>query len=352
MYDAMNAALSMEMQPFVPRTEYSAAGHWKLVSKVTGIPVDENSPREAREDASRSFMEAWHYAFNWNTDIGRSVFNSQCTDMGHAVYSQGGGDFSRHITQLFDDPEDVYDYDLFEVHGEPDVSAIVQLFEARLREQRRLNPKDCLSMNGIYVTCISGVLELCGWDTLLMAAGLDPDAFGRFINRYCDWIWYYYRALAECSSPVVMVHDDFVWGNGGFLHPDFYKRYVFANYKRFFALLRDAGKKILFTADGNYSQYIDDVAACGVNGFVMEPATDMAHIAERYGKTHVFVGNADTAILYSGTKDDIEREVRRCMDIGKNCPGFIMAVGNHIPANTPVENALWYNECFEKYGRR
>ena len=33
-------------------------------------------------------------------------------------------------------------------------------------------------------------------------------------------------------------------------------------------------------------------------------------------------------------------------------PGFVMAVGNHIPANTPVDNALWYNECYEKLSRR
>jgi hypothetical protein len=25
-----------------------------------------------------------------------------------------------------------------------------------------------------------------------------------------------------------------------------------------------------------------------------------------------------------------------------------MAVGNHIPPNTPVENALYYNEVFEE----
>ena len=127
---------------------------------------------------------------------------------------------------------------------------------------------------------------------------------------------------------------------------------MFPNYKTLFEPLHEAGKKILFTADGNYTEYIDNVAACGVNGFVMEPATDMKYIAEKYGKTHIFVGNADTSVLLNGTREDIENEVRRCMDIGKNCPGFIMAVGNHIPVNTPVENALWYNECYEKMARR
>ena len=54
----------------------------------------------------------------------------------------------------------------------------------------------------------------------------------------------------------------------------------------------------------------------------------------------------------SGTRDDIEREVRRCMDIGKSCPGFFMAVGNHIPANTPVESCLIYNDAYERMARR
>ncbi len=109
---------------------------------------------------------------------------------------------------------------------------------------------------------------------------------------------------------------------------------------------------MLYTSDGNYTEFIDDVADCGFNGFVLEPLTDMQYIADKYGRTHSFVGNADTRILLNGTRDDIEKEVIRCMNIGKKCPGFFMAVGNHIPANTPVDHALWYNEFYEKYSKR
>ena len=84
----------------------------------------------------------------------------------------------------------------------------------------------------------------------------------------------------------------------------------------------------------------------------MEPSVDMRYIAEKYGKTHAFVGNADTRILLSDTKEDIYNEVKRCMDIGKKCPGFFLAVGNHIPANTPVDNCLYYNEAYEKLRNR
>jgi len=40
------------------------------------------------------------------------------------------------------------------------------------------------------------------------------------------------------------------------------------------------------------------------------------------------------------------------MAIGKGCAGFFMAVGNHIPPNTPVESALYYNEVYEELSRR
>ena len=84
----------------------------------------------------------------------------------------------------------------------------------------------------------------------------------------------------------------------------------------------------------------------------MEPTTDMAYIAKKYGQTHAFVGNADCRILTFGTKEDIRREVERCFNIGRDCPGFFLAVGNHLPSSVPVENALYYNECYEEMAYR
>jgi len=149
-----------------------------------------------------------------------------------------------------------------------------------------------------------------------------------------------------------MVHDDIVWTSGPFTRPDWYRQYVFENYKKFFTPLIDAGKKIMYTSDGTYTMFIDDIVQAGADGFVLEPTTDMAYVAEKYGNTHIFVGNADTRILLDGTKEQIRAEVARCMAIGKDCPGFFMAVGNHIPPNKPVENAVYYNEVYNELSKR
>jgi uroporphyrinogen-III decarboxylase len=191
-----------------------------------------------------------------------------------------------------------------------------------------------------------------GWEMMLMAAGMDPKGFGEVVESYGKFIMQYFEILAESDSDVIMIHDDLCWTSGPVMAPEWYREYVFPILKKETMLLKDCNKKVLFTSDGNYTEFVDDIAKCGVDGFVLEPTTDLGYIAQKYGKTHVIVGNADTRILLSGTKEDIEAEVKRCMDIGKHCPGFFMAVGNHIPSNTPVENALYYNEMYEKYSVR
>ena len=350
-YDDGWAALHLEAPPRIPRTEYSAQQHWDLIKAVTGIDVAYDSPPKIKTQASRAFIRAWNYGLIWSTAISRQIFGDLRTDMGHAVYAAGGVDRRDTVHCPFHSPDEVIEFDPWKAYGPCDKKEIIRHFEERYKANCENNP-DAVNMTGIYVTCVSGLIEIFGWEMLLMGAGADPEAFGAMANRYCSWIQQYFDALAEAAVPVVMIHDDFVMAHGPIFHPDWYRAFVFPNYKRLFAPLIESGKKVLFTSDGDYTKFIDDVAATGVYGFVMEPLTDMKYIAERYGKTHVFVGNADTRILLSGTKAAIRAEVERCVNIGRDCPGFFMAVGNHIPANTPVENALYYNEIYESLSRR
>lgn len=345
------SALNLEMPGRVPRTEYSASNHWELVSAVTGMAVDPESTPEDQAKAKRAFEQAWNYDFVWATLISRLFLEEKRTRMGHAVYAAGGVDYSAEVECPFEEPEEVLEFDPWATYGKRDHDLIKKQFEDHYARNVAANDQ-AVNMTGTYITCISGLIEIFGWDMLLMAAGSDPDAFGEMTHRYASWMMQYYTALAETSVPVVMIHDDIVWTSGPFVHPDWYRKFVFPNYKKYMAPLLDSGKKVIFTSDGNYNAFIDDVAQCGFHGFVMEPTTDMKTIAEKYGRTHAFIGNADTRILLRGTKAEIEAEVKRCMDIGKHCPGFFMAVGNHIPSNTPVENAIFYNECYEKMAKR
>ena len=345
------AAINLNMPARIPRTEYSAHTHWRLIRAVTGIDVGGERPDSGKGDAGIAFSRAWNYDFMWSTLIGRAEFGDLRTDMGHAEYAAGGVDRRDTIFCPFDDPEQVLKFDPWEVYGKQDKRELIRRFEAHYKANCEARPF-CVNMTGIYISLVSGFIDIFGWEMLLLAAGTHPARFGDLADRYASWMQQYFDALAESDVPVVMVHDDNVWTQGAFIHPDWYRAYVFPNYKKHLAPLIDSGKKILFTADGTYTEFIDDLVACGVNGFVMEPTTDMEYVARRYGKTHSFIGNADTRILLSGPKPAIRAEVERCMAIGKGCPGFFLAVGNHIPPNTPVEHCLYYDEVYRELSRR
>ena len=343
------AALRLEAPPRVPRTEYSAhTYHFALMRRVTGLEAAPDSPREEQETMRRAFLKAWDYGLLWNVGMSSEALGGAGTDMGHAAYAEDGGDQrSPSAGGYFREPEDALAFDPEALLPPCDRQAARRKFEAGYASAAADYP-DAVNMTGVYISCMSGLIEIFGWDMLLTALGHDPEAFGEAAHRYGRWIQPYFEALADSDVPVVMVHDDLVWTSGAFAHPAWYRRYIFPNLKRAIQPLRDSGKIVLFTSDGDYTEFFDDVAACGAHGFFLEPCADLAALASRYGQSHVIAGNADTRVLLSGPREAIQAEVKRCMDIARRCPGFFMAVGNHIPANTPVENALYYNECYMK----
>ena len=98
--------------------------------------------------------------------------------------------------------------------------------------------------------------------------------------------------------------------------------------------------------------FVDDIADTGVHGFIIESWTNLELLVEKVGQSHVIIGGVDTRVLLSGSKEQIRTEVECAMTLGRTCPGFFLAVGNHIPANTPVENALYYNQVYEELCQR
>ncbi len=350
-YDDGWAAMNLEMPRRIPHTEYSIESHWQVVWIVTGIDVDEYSPVDVQRLASLDFMRAWNYDFFWSTVIGHEDVGPVRTDMGHAEYAQGGTDRRDTVYCPFSTPEEVLDYDPWQVIGPRDKRFLTRRFEEHYKAQVLAHPAG-VNMTGVYVTLISGFIDLFGWDMLLRAAGTDPKRFGELANRYASWIGQYFEALSDADVPVVMVHDDIVWTSGAIMRPAWYRQYVFPNYKKLFAPLRDSGKKIIFTSDGNYTEFIDDIAETGVHGFVLEPLTDMEYMVQKYGKNHVIIGNAETRVLLRGSKAEIRAEVERCLNLGRACPGYFLAVGNHIPPNTPVESCLYYQQVYEELSQR
>jgi uroporphyrinogen-III decarboxylase len=64
----------------------------------------------------------------------------------------------------------------------------------------------------------------------------------------------------------------------------------------------------------------------------------------------VIVGSkVDTRTLTFGTREQIRHEIDETLCLAKGCPGFMFAVGNHIPSNVPVDNVLFYFDYLSQH---
>jgi hypothetical protein len=341
------AAVNLKMTGRVPRLEFDAENHWELVKRVTGIDVSVESSEEVKARGRQAFIRAWDYDILFAALISHEELDARRTRMGHGTYAAGGIDYDAQIGCPFASVDEALAFDPLQTYGQKDKNELVKRFNTHYRESCLANP-ELVNMTGTYVSLFSGLLSIFGWELFLTMGGLDPDGLGLVANRYAAWMQQYFEALAESDTTVVYFHDDIVGTSGPVFHPRWYRKYIFPNYINYFKPLLAHGKKIIFISDGNYTRLVDDIAATGVAGFFLEPYNDLKYIIEHYGRTHILVGNADTRVLLNGTRSEIRQEVERVMTLGKDCPGLFMCVSNMIPANTPVENALYYNEVVEE----
>ena len=339
------AAINLEMTDRIPKTEYIS--HDEFILKTTGIDTHDVSKKALIWPALAKSLD---YDFIWNT-CEMPLTRGKVTKMGHAVWSEVDKK-NDEIYCPFKTVDEVLDFDPVEEYGIPDKKTMAEYFEKLYNENMHVLYPDCVWPAGRYNTLFSACIRTFGWDMFLSSVPYGYERFDRVLEGFYRIAKAEVDVWAELEIKVYLTHDDIVWTSGAVFHPDWYRKYIFPRYKRLWAPLKEAGTKVLFCSDGNFTEFVDDIAEAGADGFIFEPTTDLGYIVERYGKTKVMIGNIDCRILQFGTKEDIYNEVRRCADLGRDCPGYFFAVGNHIPNGIPLENVEYYFECCDKLGRR
>lgn len=333
-------------------TEYSMDYHPAFVRQVIGGDGKNTAPLSNAE--KRDFYDAWEFDLLWGTQDGLHgnwLARGRATDMGHAAYAADGHDQRRAKTCPFEDVEEVYAFDPAREYGFPGFKEQVSAYENLHQERLELFPNQLVS-GGYYKTIISGALESFGWDMLLEAAS-EEDRFAVVLARFADYTAFYAKAWAETGIEVYIQHDDFVWTSGPFMRPEFYRKHIIPHYRRMWEPLKKAGKKILFCSDGTWDMFIEDIAACGADGFIFEPCNDFEKFAKGWGRTHCLVGGqVDCRTMTFGTWDQVRGEIDRTLETARDARGHFMAVGNHIPSNVSDEMCTRYMEYLKaSWGR-
>lgn len=192
---------------------------------------------------------------------------------------------------------------------------------------------------GFYNTMFMWPLLTFGWEMFLETC-MD-ERFERVMDEFAEINRRVFRAFARLPIKFVTCHDDIVTTRGPVCSPAWMHKYVFPRYEEFWGILKDAGKEVIFMADGNMDAYADDVMACGARGFVTEPYTDFKAIARKHENV-VLAGEGDNRILTRNNPEEIEAMVRSMLETAKMTGGYFMCIGNHIPWNVTPEGIKRY----------
>ncbi|MBI4557825.1 MAG: hypothetical protein HY706_09590 [Candidatus Hydrogenedentes bacterium] len=306
--------------------------------------------RHVRQQTGLPFVQAWQYDFVFITNDGPVPWaeRGRTTDMGHAEFQEGGLDRRDPKPCPFRFASEVYAFDAVQEYGLPDADALVDYYEKQYQQGQKTHT-DQVFTAGYYKTIVSGAIEAFGWEMLLTAAA-DSRRFERVLDSIFRLSLHHYEAWARTSAPVFICHDDMVWTQGPFMDPSFYRAVIFPRYKKLWSVLKAAGKKVLYCSDGDWTLFLDDIADAGADGFIFEPLVPLRTVAERFGKTHCIISSSvDCRTLTFGTRPQIQAQIDATLELAKDCPGFMFAVGNHIPSNVPLENALFFFDYLSQH---
>jgi hypothetical protein len=341
-YERGRKAIDLEMPDRIPHTENIS--HRRFIMQVTGL--DPEDP-QAAGGAGPALAKALDYDFIWST-FGYD-FCLPRADMGRAKFYETETPWESHYP--FKTEEEVLSFDPLAAATLPSLEELTRLVRESWENGCRAYP-DAIFPGGFYNTVFMWPILTFGWELFMAAAMLDPDRFEKILDGFTEISLMVVQAHIKAEIPVFLCHDDIVWASGTVFAPEWMRKYIFPRHRKLWTPILEAGIKLLFCSDGNFTEYLDDLAEAGVQGFILEPLTSLETIVERYGQTHVIIGNIDSRILQTGTPEAIRREVKRCADLGRDCPGYFFSVGNHIPYVVPIPSIVCYLEACEEYGRR
>ena len=333
-------AINLDMPDVIPQFEFIS--HDDFIRKRAG--VDTRIP-EQRPMAWPAVYAALDFDFAWNTTE-YPLARGRCTTLGHAEWSEVDPKDTR-VHCPFKSVDDVLDFDPVEEYGIPPHHALVEHFEASLKQHDQWYPNAVIT-GGRYNSLFSACIRAFGWEMFMWAARYDAHRFAKVLDGFAEITMAEIAAWLDTDMQVFLMHDDIVWTSGAVFAPEWYRAYIFPKYERFWSALRDANRKVIFCSDGDWTAFIDDIAQAGADGFIFEPTTSLDLIVSRYGQSHVIMGNGDCRVLQYGARDDIRREVKRCVDLGRDCPGYFMIVSNHIPNGIPIDNIEYYLDTFNE----
>lgn len=172
-----------------------------------------------------------------------------------------------------------------------------------------------------------------------------------FLNFCTDALILYGTALIHAGADFIWIGDP--TSSGDAVSKKTWLTYGFPYTKRLVKTLKNSRVKILMHICGDTNDRLDSFVETGIDALSLDEKVDLAHAREIIGDDICLWGNVSpTKTLLMGTPEDVESEVKACIEKGRGKRGnFVLCSGCMVPAEAPPKNIEAMVSAVREYGK-
>jgi len=135
------------------------------------------------------------------------------------------------------------------------------------------------------------------------------------------------------------------------ISPNMYQSFVFPYHKQIVDHFKEKKVGVGLHICGYADPILEDIVNTGVTNISIDAPTDLAKAVEVTKGKAVLIGNVNTGLFFTGTRDAMKQAIRNCLDIVSEQSGYILASGCEVPGIAPPEKIDWFMELADELGR-
>jgi len=128
------------------------------------------------------------------------------------------------------------------------------------------------------------------------------------------------------------------------ISPKMYRTFVFPYHKQIVDHFKEKKVGVGLHVCGYTDPILEDLINTGVTNLSIDAPTDLAKAAEAARGKAVLIGNVNTNLFFSGTREEMKQAIQDCLDKAPKDSGYILASGCEVPGVAPPEKVDWFME--------
>jgi uroporphyrinogen decarboxylase len=135
------------------------------------------------------------------------------------------------------------------------------------------------------------------------------------------------------------------------ISPKIYRNFVFPYQKQVVDHFKEKKVGVGLHICGFITPILEDIVNTGITNLSIDAPTDLVKAVEATRKKAVLIGNVNTNLFYSGTRQEMEQAIKDCLAVAPEDSGFILSSGCEVPGVAQVDKIAWFMDIINEVGR-